>query len=64
MDKKKLTSLKNRIKRDMASFGCMGALLLDFEFDAMTNDERKELVAFLASGKNPISYPPLNLKIQ
>lgn len=57
MDKKKLTSLINRVKRAKSSFSVMGDMLLVYEIDAMPIEDVATFHAALAA--KGIEYKPL-----
>lgn len=63
MDTKKIQSYRRRVKSANGSFGVMGDMMLCIEIDAMTQEERKELQAALASGRAPIVYKYLEQKL-
>ena len=46
-DQKKLASLRKRIMKADQSLSVMGNMMLDYEMDAMTSDERKQLFDYL-----------------
>ena len=63
MDKKRIQSLRSRINRAMGSLSCMGDMLLTFEVDAMTQEERIQLREALLNSRKPLAYPYLDAKI-
>lgn len=63
MEKKKLQNLKNRIRKANVCLTALGDLVLMYEIDAMTRDEKLELREFLASGKIPTKYEYLEKSI-
>jgi hypothetical protein len=46
---KQLKSILSRIKKHNAGLSCMGAMMLEIEIQAMTEEQRAQLDAFLAS---------------
>ena len=46
-DQKKLASLRKRIMKADQSLSVMGNMVLEYEFDAMTSAERKQLFDYL-----------------
>jgi hypothetical protein len=46
---KQLKSILSRIKRHNAGLSCLGAMMLEIQIQAMTEEQRAQLDAFLAS---------------
>ena len=64
LEKKKIQSLRTRIRKEKSNFGCMGGMILEYEILAMEQAERIQLQQALISSRNPLTYDKLNEAIE
>lgn len=62
-DKKQVTNFRNRIRRATSSFSIGGDLLLSFEIDNMSPEQRLFLQQALLNSKSPVRYAYLDSKV-
>ena len=63
MDKKRIASLRARINKAQSTFNVMGDMLLQYEINAMTMQEKETLRRGLLNSRKPLSYAYLDKEV-
>ena len=60
MDKKRIASIRARINKAQSTLNVMGDMLLQYEINAMTVQEKETLRRGLLNSRKPLSYAYLD----